>query len=79
MHYPGAEALVFELREPFALDPSIFLEIVVKPLDLNGGQLVQRDGSDSGNDVALDVVLVVQFRVGTDAGFSVDLVPSPHP
>ena len=33
----------------------------------------------SGDDVVLDVVGVVGFRVGPDAGFGVDLVPRPHP
>ena len=33
----------------------------------------------SGDDVVLDVVGVVGFRVGPDAGLSVDLVPRPHP
>ena len=55
------------------------MEVVVKPLDLNGGQLVQRDAADSGDDVVLNVVGVVGFGVGPDAGLSVDLVLRPHP
>ena len=47
-HHPGAETFVPEFRKIFALNPSAFLEIVVKPLDLNGGQLVQRDAADFG-------------------------------
>ena len=78
-NHSGAEAFVPEFRKIFALNPSAFLEIVVKPLDLNGGQLVQRDAADFGDDVVLDVVGVVGFRVGPDAGLSVDLVLRPHP
>ena len=33
----------------------------------------------SGDDVVLDVVGVVGFRVGPDAGFGVDLIPRFHP
>ena len=36
-NYSGAEAFVLEFRKIFALNPSAFLEIIVKPLDLNGG------------------------------------------
>ena len=78
-HHPGAETFVPEFRKIFALNPSAFLEIVVKPLDLNGGQLVQRDVPNSGDDVVLDVVGVVGFCVGADAGFGVDPVPRFHP
>ena len=78
-HHSGAEAFVLEFRKILALDSSSFLEVVVKPLDLNGGQLVQRDAADSGDDVVLDVVGVVGFRVGPDAWLGVDLVPRFHP
>ena len=47
-HHSGAEAFVFEFRKISALDPSAFLKIVVAPLDLNGGQLAQRDAADCG-------------------------------
>ena len=36
-HHSWAEAFVLEFRKILALDSSGFLEIVVKPLDLNGG------------------------------------------
>ena len=62
-HHSGAEAFVLESRKIFALDSSSFLEVVVKPLDLNGGQLVQRDAANSRYDVVLDVVCVVLNRV----------------
>ena len=78
-HHSGAEAFVLEFREVFALDSPAFLEVVVKPLDLNGSQLVQRDAANSGNDVVLDVVGVVGFGVWPDAGLGVDLVPRFHP
>ena len=78
-NHSGAEAFVLEFREAFALNPSTLLEVVVKPLDLDGGQLVQRDAADSGDDVVLDVVGVVRFGVGADAGFGVDLIPRFHP
>ena len=78
-HHSGAEAFVLEFREVFALDSPAFLEVVVKPLDLNGSQLVQRDAANSGDDVVLDVVGVVGFGVWPDAGLGVDLVPRFHP
>ena len=78
-HHSGAEAFVLEFRKIFALNSAGFLEVVVKPLDLNGGQFIQRDAADSGDDVVLDVVGVVRLCVGPDAGFGVDLVPRPHP
>ena len=78
-NHSGAEAFVPEFRKIFALNPSAFLEIVVKPLDLNGGQLVQRDAADSGDDVVLNVVGVVRFGVGPDARLGVDLIPRFHP
>ena len=78
-HHSWTEAFVLEFRKILALNSSALLEVVVKPLDLNGGQLVQRDAADSGDDVVLNVVGVVGFRVGPDAGLSVDLVPRPHP
>jgi len=78
-HHSGAEAFVLEFRKIFALNSAGFLEVVVKPLDLNGGQLVQRDVPNSGDDVVLNVVGVVRLCVGPDAGLGVDLVPRPHP
>ena len=78
-NHSGAEAFVPEFREAFALNPSTLLEVVVKSLDLNGSQLVQRDAANSRYDVVLDVVGVVRLCVGPDAGFGVDLVPRPHP
>ena len=78
-HHSGAEAFIPEFGKIFALNSSALLEVVVKPLDLNGGQLVQRDAADSGDDVVFDVVGVVGFRVGPDAGLGVDLVPRPDP
>ena len=55
------------------------MEGVVKPLDLDGGQLVQRNAANSGNDVVLNVVGVVRFCVGSDARLGVDLIPRFHP
>ena len=78
-NHSGAETFVPEFRKILALDPSVFLEVVVKSLDLNGSQFVQGNISDSGDDVVLNVVGVVGFRVGPDAGLGVDLVPRPHP
>ena len=78
-HHSGAETGIFQRREVFALNPSTLLEVVVKPLDLNGGQLVQGNISNSGDDVVLDVVRIVRFGVGPDAGLGVDLVPRFHP
>ena len=61
------------------MNSSGFLEVVVKSLDLNGGQLVQGNISDSGDDVVFDIVRIIRFGVWSDAGFGVDLVPRPHP
>ena len=55
-HHSGAEAFVLEFRKIFALNSAGFLEVVVKSLDLNGSQLVQRDAANSRYDVVLDVV-----------------------
>ena len=78
-HHSWAETFVLEFWEVFALDSSALLEAVVKSLNLDGGQLVQRDAPNSGDDVILDVIGVVGFRVGPDAGFGVDLIPRFHP
>ena len=78
-NYSGAETFVLEFRKIFALNPSALLEAVVKSLDLNGGQLVQWDAANSGDDVVLDIVGVVGFRIWPDARFNVDLVPRPYP
>ncbi len=78
-NHSGAEAFVPEFRKILALNPSGFLEVVVKSLDLNGSQLVQRDAPNSGDDVVLNVVGVVGFCVGADARLGVDLVPRFHP
>ena len=78
-HHSGTETGIFQWWEVFALNSAGFLEVVVKSLDLNGSQLVQRDAANSRYDVVLDVVGVVRLCVGPDAGFGVDLVPRPHP
>ena len=62
-HHSGAEAFIPEFGKIFALNSAGFLEVVVKSLDLNGSQLVQRDVPNSGDDVVLDVVGVVLNRV----------------
>ena len=77
-NHSGAEAFVPEFGKIFALDSPALLEVVVKPLDLNGGQLVQGNISDSGDDVVFDVVGVVRFGVGADARFSIDPVSYTH-
>ena len=78
-HHSWTEAFVLEFREVFALDSPALLEGVVKPLDLDGGQLVQRNAANSGNDVVLNAVGVVRFCVGSDARLGVDLIPRFHP
>ena len=78
-HYSGAETGIFQRREVFALNSSVFLEVIVETLNLDGGQLVQRNVPDSGYDVVLDVVGVVGFRVWSDARLGVDLIPRFHP
>ena len=78
-NHSGAEAFVPEFGEVFTLDSPALLKGVVKSLNLNGGQLVQRDTANAGNDVVLDVVGVVRLCVGPDTRFSIDLVPCPYP
>ena len=78
-HHSGAEAFIPEFGKIFALNSAGFLEVVVKPLDLDSGQLVQRDAANSRYDVVLDVVGVIGFRVGANTGLGVDLVPHFHP
>ena len=58
-NHSWTEAGIFQRREVFALNSSALLEIVVKPLDLNGSQLVQRDVPNSGDDVVLNVVRII--------------------
>ena len=78
-HHSWTEAFVLEFRKILALDSSALLEVVVETLDLDGGQLVQRDVPNSGDDVVFDVVGVIGFRVGANTGLGVDLVPRFHP
>ena len=78
-HHSWTEAGIFQRREVFALNSSALLEVVVKPLDLNGGQLVQRDVPNSGDDVVFNVVRIIRFGVWSDARFGIDLVPRFHP
>ena len=78
-HHSGAEAFVLEFGKILALDSSALLKGVVKSLNLNGSQLVQRNVPDSGYNVVFDVVGVVGFCVGADARLGVDLVPRFHP
>ena len=47
-NHSGTETFVLEFRKIFALDSPALLKGVVKPLDLNGGQLVQWDAANSG-------------------------------
>ena len=78
-HHSGAEAGIFQRREVFALNSSALLEVVVETLDLDGGQLVQRDVPNSGDDVVFNVVRIIRLCVGPDARFGIDLIPRFHP
>ena len=78
-HHSGAEAGIFQWWKVFALNSSALLKGVVKSLNLNGSQLVQRNVPDSGYNVVFDVVGVVRLCVGPDAGLGVDLIPRFHP
>ena len=78
-NHSWTEALVLEFGKILALDSSALLKGVVKSLNLNGSQLVQRDAANSGNDVVLDVVRIIRFGVWPDTRFSIDLVPCPYP
>ena len=78
-YYPGTEAFVLQLDLVVSLDTSAFLKFVVEPLDLDSRQFLQFDTADAGDDVVVDVVLVVQFCVGSKPRFGVDLVPCGEP
>ena len=78
-YYSRTEAFVLQLNLVVTLDTSALLEVVVESLDLDCGQFLQFDTADAGDDVVVDVVLVVQFCVRTEPGFGVDLVPGGEP
>ena len=61
------------------LHPAVFLEVVVELLDLDGGQLVQLDVAQLGNDVLVDVVQVIIFGFLSEPRFGVDLIPQFDP
>jgi hypothetical protein len=54
-NHPRAEASILKLRISLALDPAIFLKVIVEPLYLNDRQLVRHDFSDARNDVVLNI------------------------
>ena len=74
-----AERLIFQFRISLALDSAIFLEIVVKPLNLNGRQFVQHDFADTWNDVVFNIIHVVLPCVWPDTRLGVNLIPCSHP
>ena len=75
----GAQAQVFHAL--VALDPAFGFGSVVKPLDIQRGELIQPDFADARNNVLVDVVLVVGGGGFPDGRFGVVLEPcfSPLP
>ena len=73
----GAQAQVFH---PFVtLDPAFGLGLVVEFLNVQSGQLIQLDFAYAGDDVFVDVVLVVGGGGFPDGRFGVVLEPSLSP
>lgn len=58
-YYSRTEAFVPQLNLVVTLDTPAFLKFVVEPLDLDSRQFLQFDTADAGDDVVVDVVLVV--------------------
>ena len=56
------QALFLQLNVLISLHPAILLEVIVEFLDLNGGQLIQFDVAQLGDDVVVDVVQIVVLR-----------------
>lgn len=74
-----AQTLVLQLDVFIPLNPPGGFQLIVELLDLQGGELVQLDTADAGNDVLLDIIVVVICRLLSDGGFGVGLEPQPHP
>ena len=70
-----AQALVLQLNVGVPLNPSGGFQLVVELLDLNRGKLVQADRANAGDDVLLDIVVVVVRCLLPDGGFGVGLEP----
>ncbi|CAN3997325.1 anaerobic ribonucleoside-triphosphate reductase activating protein, partial [Dysosmobacter welbionis] len=79
VNHPDAQALVFQFDVLVSLYPPVLLEIVVEPLDLDRGELVQLDVPQLGDDVVIDVVQIIVLGVFPEPGLGVDLVPHLHP
>ena len=70
------QALAIELG---AKQPAVFLEIGVESLNVSGGQLVQLDTAQGGNDVLVDPPLIGHLGVGPEVRFFIGLVPVLQP
>ena len=68
---PVAQPFVFQFDMRVTLHPARHFQLVVEPLDIERGQLVQLDITDAGDDVFLDVVVVVVRRLLPDGGLGV--------
>lgn len=74
-----AQSLVLQFDVLIPLNPPGGSQLVIGLLDLQGGKLVQLDVTDAGDDVLLDVVVVIVRRLLPDGGLGVGLEPQPHP
>ena len=68
MDYPHTQPLLLQLNVFVTLHPAVFLEVVVELLDLDGGQFVQPDISQLGDDVVVDVIQVIIFGFSLSRG-----------
>ena len=74
-----AQTLVFQFDVGVPLDPPGGFQLVVELLDLGRGELVQPDRANAGDDVLLNVVVVVVRRLFPDGGLGVGLEPLSTP
>lgn len=74
-----AQALVLQLNVLVPLDTPRGFQLVVELLDLDCSQFLQLDITDAGDNMLLDVIVVIVRRLLPDGRFGVGLKPQPHP
>ena len=58
---------------------SAALQVIVELLQTTGGELIQRNISDSGNDMLLDISVVVVHGRRADVWLGIELEPCSQP
>ena len=58
---------------------SAALQVIVKLLQITGGELIQRNISDSRNDMLFDISVAVVHGRRTDVRLRIELEPCPQP